>query len=97
MNLLTVVAVLRAKPGKEEALREALLGLVDPTRAEPGCLQYDLHVSNENPAEFLFYEKWVDRAALDEHFQKPHLTKLTDRSDELLSEPMDLRTYSKLT
>jgi len=97
MNLLTVVAVLRAKPGKEEALREALLGLVDPTRAEPGCLQYDLHVSNENPAEFLFYEKWVDRAALDEHFQKPHLTKLTDRSDELLAEPLELRTYSKLT
>ena len=96
MNLLTVVAVLRAKPGKEEALREALLNLVEPTRAEAGCVQYDLHRSTENPGEFVFFEKWVDRAALDEHSQKPHLQAFRARREELLSEPSEIRTYSRL-
>ena len=34
---LNVVAVLKAKPGSESALRDALTSLVEPTRAEPGC------------------------------------------------------------
>jgi len=96
MNLLTVVAVLKAKPGKEEALREALVGLVDSTRSEPGCLQYDLHVSTENVAEFVFYEKWVDQAALDQHLQKPYMQALRARRDELMSEAPSVRTYSRL-
>jgi quinol monooxygenase YgiN len=96
VNLLTVVAVLKAKPGKEEALREALLGLVEPTRAEAGCVQYDLHVSTDKPAEFVFFEKWVSQQALDEHLQKPHLVGLRSRADELFAEPPDIRTYSRL-
>ncbi|MEM9449380.1 MAG: antibiotic biosynthesis monooxygenase, partial [Cyanobacteria bacterium P01_E01_bin.6] len=27
-----------------------------PPRA--GCIQYDLHEDNENPAHFVFYENW---------------------------------------
>ncbi len=96
MNLLTVVAVLKAKPGKEDALRETLLGLVDPTRAEAGCVQYDLHESTEKKGEFVFFEKWVSREALDEHLAKPYLEALRARGDELFSEPPDIRTYSRL-
>src|SRR4051794_24340106 len=96
MKLLTVVAVLKAKPGKEEEVRQALLGLVNPTRAEAGCLQYDLHVSTEQAGEFVFVEKWTDKAALDRHMRTPHFKSVADRSDELLSQPPDIRTYSRL-
>ena len=97
MDLLTVVAVLKAKPGKESALREALLAIVDPTRSEAGCLQYDLHESTEKPGEFVFLEKWVDRSALDIHLKKPYLVALGERREELMSEAPEIRTYSKLT
>jgi quinol monooxygenase YgiN len=96
MELLTVVATLKAKPGKEEATRNALLGLVDPTRSEPGCVQYDLHESTETPGVFVFFEKWVDQDALEQHLEKPYLRALSARVDELLSEPPDIRTYSRL-
>jgi quinol monooxygenase YgiN len=39
---VTVIAYHRAKPGKEGALREALLAVCAPTRAEKGCINYDL-------------------------------------------------------
>lgn len=35
---LTVIATLKAKPGKEETLFTTLKGLLAPTRAEKGCV-----------------------------------------------------------
>ena len=53
-SLVAVVAELVAKPGKEEELRRELLALVEPTRREEGCVQYDLHVSTEERGRFVF-------------------------------------------
>lgn len=37
-NVLVSIAALKAKAGKEQALKEELLTLIEPTRAEPGNL-----------------------------------------------------------
>ena len=66
-STVTVIASLKVKPGMEEEARAALLAAVAPTRAEPGCLAYDLHQSTSDPTSFLFYERWHDRASLDAH------------------------------
>lgn len=44
MSDLNVVAVLKAKPGSEQVLGDALAALVEPTRAEEGCTGYELFV-----------------------------------------------------
>ena len=66
-NTLTVIAQVKAKPGKEAEVRKELLSLVAPSRKDEGCLNYDLHQSADNPAEFLFHENWASRALLDKH------------------------------
>ena len=86
--LLTIFAEMHAKPGKEAALQEALLGLIGPTKKEAGYVQYDLHVDNEDPKHFLFYENWTSRALLDKHLAAPHLQAFVARADELLAAPM---------
>jgi quinol monooxygenase YgiN len=48
------VARIKAKPGQEARVRSRLALLLGPTRAEKGCLNFDMHVSTENPGEFLF-------------------------------------------
>ena len=73
---VTVVARFRAKAGQESRLRQELQRLLAPTRAEAGCMSYDLHESTSDPALFLFYENWASQEALDEHFQSPHLQAL---------------------
>jgi quinol monooxygenase YgiN len=72
-SLLTVVATMRAKPGKEDELRALLESLVEPTRAEKTCHTYALHQGSKDPAVFIFYENWDDQAALDGHLAEPHL------------------------
>jgi len=42
---LRVVAHLRAQEGKGAALGEALIDLIEPTRAEPGNISYQLLAS----------------------------------------------------
>lgn len=70
---LTIVAKLTAVSGEEEFLAKQLSSLVEPTRAEKGCIQYDLHQSNEDPAVFLFFELWETRALWQDHMNSPHI------------------------
>jgi quinol monooxygenase YgiN len=93
---LTVVARLRARPGQETELRHQLQRLVTPTRAEPGCVTYELSESKKEPGHFLFYEVWKSDADLDEHFQTPHMKAIGKLLPDLLAEPMDLTKWSKL-
>ena len=56
MAKLTIVANITAAANKIDLVKAELGKLIDLTRAEEGCLQYDLHQDNENPAHFMFYE-----------------------------------------
>ncbi|MDP9434515.1 MAG: antibiotic biosynthesis monooxygenase [Actinomycetota bacterium] len=83
-DLLTVIAHMRAKPGKEQDLRDALVALVEPTSKEAGFVNYDLHESTQQPGLFYLYENWESEAQLDEHLAAPHLQEFAGRLDELL-------------
>jgi len=80
----TITVHFTAKSGQEDALAAELMALVAPTRAEPGCLLYTLHRSSDNPAEFLFYEAWVDKAAYEAHRQTPHMQQWRKQRDKLV-------------
>ena len=73
---IILVAMVKAKSGQEEAVKEALESLVEPTRKEAGCLCYNLHQGKTNKAQFMFYEQWASQAALDAHGKTPHMKSL---------------------
>ena len=73
MSKLTIVADILAKPDQIDFLESALERLIPPTLEEEGCLQYDLHLDNENPAHFLFYENWASRELWLKHMEAPHI------------------------
>ena len=92
-NMICVVALLKARPGKEEVLRSALAAGIAGTHQEPGCLQYDLHVSVTDPGSFAMYERWQDQAALDAHMKTPHVQSLFARLPDLIAEPPTMTVY----
>lgn len=73
MTTLHLAVSLIAKPGGEAELKAALEALVAPSRADDGCLQYDLHADRENPRHFFLYERWRDDASWRAHMETPHL------------------------
>jgi len=70
---ITAVTLIHGLPGREVDLKEHLLSLSGPTRAEPGCLAYDLYQSPERRHEFMRLEVWRSREALERHKTMPHL------------------------
>jgi quinol monooxygenase YgiN len=80
------IAHFRARPGSEQALQDAIMACVTPTRAEPGNVNYDLHRSQDDPAVFVIYEGWKGRDALEEHFQTPHFKALMAAAEALVAE-----------
>lgn len=73
MPRLTIVATILAKSNHIEIVKAELEKLVPITQAEAGCIQYDLHQDNENPAHFMFYENWESRELWQTHMNAPHL------------------------
>lgn len=72
MTTLTIIANITANPNKIELVKAKLLKLVELTRTEEGCLQFDLHQDNENPAHFTLYENWTSRILWQTHMMKQH-------------------------
>ena len=94
MSEVTILAHFRAKPGQEARLLRELKRLPEPTRAEAGCITYELHESQSDPAAFVFYEKWVSQEALDAHFGTPHLQALLKLVPELVEGSPEITKWS---
>ena len=86
MTKLTIVANIKAKPDKIELVKTELLKLIDITRAEQGCINYDLHQDNENPAHFMFYENWESRALWQTHMGNTHLAEYMTATEGAVEE-----------
>ncbi len=86
MSDIDVVAVLTAKEGSEEIVGAALHELVAPTRAEPGCVSYELFSSAASPQTFITVERWKSQADLDGHMQTPHIQTALATAGEHLAD-----------
>jgi len=73
MKNLTIVAKIEAKKESIDLVKSELLKLIEPTRQEDGCVQYDLHQDNERPEVFLFFENWANRELWQKHMNNEHL------------------------
>ena len=67
MAKLTIVANIIANEDSVEQVKAELIKLIDITRSEAGCIQYDLHQDNANPAHFIFFENWSSRELWQDH------------------------------
>ena len=95
-DLIYVVVKLQARAGKEETLRKAIEGLVEPTKKEKGCRRYSLLQDRQNPAVLGILEEWETEADLNTHLALPHLQKLFSQLPELLAAPPDIIRYKQL-
>lgn len=94
---LTVIAFITAKAGMQQQVREVLLDLVAQTRQEKGCVNYDLHQSQENPREFVMYENWESAAALDAHAKSAHLQAFGKAAAQLLERPTEIKKWDMVS
>jgi quinol monooxygenase YgiN len=99
-SILTVVAHIRAAPGRGDALAALLAEQAAVVLgAEPGCLIYRVHRSTRDPELFLFYETYADEAAFDAHRTAAHLAAFRERREKegLTAGPAQVEVYRSIT
>jgi quinol monooxygenase YgiN len=95
-DLLTIIASMRAKPGKEQELRQAADAVIEPTRREDGCVAYYLHQGIDDPAAFYFYENWASPEALAAHVKTPHFREFAAKLEDLLAGALDIKRSRRI-
>ncbi|MBD2576698.1 antibiotic biosynthesis monooxygenase [Oscillatoria sp. FACHB-1406] len=93
---LRVVARLCAYPDKIEELKTLLLGLLEPTHQEAGCVQYDLLQNLDNPTDFTFVEEWESEAALASHLASAHIQTALHQVQGLVASGPNIERYQLL-
>ncbi len=93
---MVVVAKIKVLKGEEEKVEKELIEMVSKVAEEEGTLVYSLHRSIEDPATFLFYEKYTDADALTFHSGTPYFKALFETLGNLLDGAPQIEMYTEL-
>jgi len=75
-------------PGKAIEFREGLLRVVEPTRAEIGCIGIHVFESLREPFVFAIHSEFLDEAAFELHARLPHTVRFLGAAEKLLTHPV---------
>ena len=66
--MITILFHVIVKDGNEQDFHDLATRLTEVTRAEDdGCMAFVYHRRKDSPKEYVLYEQWRDREALDAH------------------------------
>ena len=91
-----VFARLHARPGRQGQLRQVILDVQGPTRAEAGCLGYGVFQSIKDPDEFYIHSRWQDPAAFENHAELAHTVRFLEAVEPLLDHPLKVTLAEQL-
>ncbi|MEU2336155.1 putative quinol monooxygenase [Streptomyces griseoincarnatus] len=93
---IVLVARMRALPGKEQELRDALPALVAATRQEDGCLTYVPHQGLDDPGLLVMHEVWQSEAHLRAHSRSEHLRRFAELAETLTAGGIEIERLTEL-
>ena len=93
---VTVIAIVRARPGKEAELIRATEVLVPRVRQEAGNLLCQAHRGIEEPGLLVFYEIFESAAAIEAHQEAPHVKQWAMEVQSLTAGPVELKRLEAL-
>ncbi len=94
-NEIRVIAQAFTGPENVAAVRTALKNVVVPTRAEKGCIGYDLQRGARRSKSVLFFEIWESEVALEAHTRTVRFQEL-ERAQPLMTQPIKITKFRKL-
>ncbi|MGE8099140.1 putative quinol monooxygenase [Pseudomonas fluorescens] len=87
----------KTRPEKADAFEALFRAYVEPSRAEPGCIEYHMLRDQQDPTLFIFYEIWQSRAHLDVHSNLPHMQQFFANRMDYLERDFDIRRIDMLS
>jgi quinol monooxygenase YgiN len=92
--MIKVVARNYLKEGAKDDALKLIDELIDKTRAESGCISYELYQSERDPNEVTFIETWESAEALKTHAHSEHFTRIVPLLSGYQTQEMTVDTYT---
>ncbi|MEV4334274.1 putative quinol monooxygenase [Streptomyces sp. NPDC049597] len=87
---IQLVILITTLPGRGREQIAAFERLAPIVRAEPGCLQYDLHQVSGEPDRFVLIERWSSKETLAAHDATPHMIEADAASPTFRAGPAEV-------
>ena len=95
--MITIVAKLQANEGKQDELKAILSEMVGKVKEnEPGVPTYSLHVADDDPTMFLFYEQYSSADAFAAHGTTDHMKAMGSKLGGLLAGRPVIERYTQV-
>ena len=91
--MLVIAGTISLDPAHREAAIEAAKLMMAATREEPGCISYTFSADLQDAGRFRIFEEWESQAALDAHFQTPHMARFQQAIGGLGVKEMKVQRY----
>lgn len=93
--MVHVMAHVEARPEAVDAVRSVFDALLAPSRAEPGCVDYQVFEDSTQPGRFVTVERWADGAAFDAHMASTHVAAAFAAAQDLLAQAPHIAAYRR--
>ncbi|MBT8340253.1 MAG: antibiotic biosynthesis monooxygenase [Desulfatitalea sp.] len=94
--MIAVKVILQAQPEKAQELEKLLKDIIPSVRHEQGTVTYTLHRSQKDASRFLFYEKYRDQQACDDHMSTPYVQELIKQLDQFLMRAPEIEFFEEI-
>jgi quinol monooxygenase YgiN len=96
INAVVVVSHIDIGGGGKVDVPAMLTRLAEASRAEPGCLRFDVTQHTARANHFTVVEVWADQQALDRHAAAAHTRRYRDEVQPVSGSPLDERVYTQV-
>lgn len=94
--MITVVAKLKAKAGKEAELEKVVTETIPKVESEEGTTMYRFHKLTSDPTTFMFFETYTDMEALGIHGKTDYFKAMGKALAELLDGAPEIGVYQEI-
>lgn len=94
---IVLMARLKVKADKIEEAKTAALAIVEPSRNEAGCINYDVHQTIDDPTVFIWHETWANQKAIDEHFEMSYFKEFGSIVEQICEAPPQIILSKMIT
>jgi quinol monooxygenase YgiN len=81
--MIIVTGEFRFEPGKDHAVRAAMVDMMNETAREAGCQHYRFYRDVEHADHYRVYEEWDSEAHLADHAASEHMKVFRGRLKEI--------------
>jgi len=78
MEMIGIIVDIEVEPSRVEEFLKVAKADSEGSRAEEGCLRFDVLKSTDSETRFFFYEAYTSAEAVTEHKAQPHFKLWTD-------------------